>query len=211
MPDVSDETPHWLRQFFWLFLAASLIQFFQAVSGVLLARLVLSPVLLAFGLDAAVGACRELAFAARLGREGKADYASLSKGRVFRILGGGFKGAGLVALVAGAAGLWQGSVPGATLTGVALASVSVLLIPIVGSYMKAVAVELRSPALGAAAVFTFSNSYLSMVLLISQLVRLGMNRWWGDAVGAIVMAPFIIQKGVSLASGHASGEDPSGD
>jgi divalent metal cation (Fe/Co/Zn/Cd) transporter len=74
--------------------------------------------------------------------------------------------------------------------------------------MKAVAVELRSPALGSAAVFTFGNSYLSMVLLVSLLVRLGMDRWWGDALGAIVMAPFMMQKGLQMLAGGPAATAP---
>jgi divalent metal cation (Fe/Co/Zn/Cd) transporter len=84
----------------------------------------------------------------------------------------------------------------------------VLLVPIVGSYMKAVAMELKSPALKAASVFTFGNSYLSMVLLISLLIRLGMDRWWGDPLGALVMVPFIVQKGIQILIGEPGREPP---
>ena len=91
-----------------------------------------------------------------------------------------------------------GSGVGEKLIGVALAALPLLLIPIVGSYMKSVAMELKSPALKAASVFTFANSYLSLVLLISLLIRSGMERWWGDSLGAIMLAPFIIQKGIQI-------------
>ncbi len=73
-----------------------------------------------------------------------------------------------------------------------------LVIPIVGSYMKVLAVELRSQALKSAAIFTFGNSYLSMVLLISQLMSYGMNLRWGDPLGAVVMSPFMAQKGIQI-------------
>ena len=73
-----------------------------------------------------------------------------------------------------------------------------LAIPIIGSYLKVLAVEMRSQTLKAAAVFTFGNSYLSMVLLISQLINLGMDKRWGDPLGAIVMFPFMVQKGIQI-------------
>jgi divalent metal cation (Fe/Co/Zn/Cd) transporter len=73
-----------------------------------------------------------------------------------------------------------------------------LVIPIVGSYMKVLAVELRSQPLRAAAIFTFGNSYLSMVLLVSLLVHSGMGFQWGDAVGGLVMFPFLAQKGIQI-------------
>ena len=37
-----------------------------------------------------------------------------------------------------------------------------------------------------------------MVLLISQLMSIGMNLRWGDPLGAIVMFPFMAQKGIQL-------------
>ena len=60
------------------------------------------------------------------------------------------------------------------------------------------AVELRSQALKSAAIFTFGNSYLSMVLLISLLMSYGMNLRWGDPLGALVMFPFMAQKGIQI-------------
>ena len=73
-----------------------------------------------------------------------------------------------------------------------------LVIPIVGSYMKVLAVELRSQPLKAAAIFTFGNSYLSMVLLVALLVNRGMGFRWGDAVGGLIMFPFLAQKGLQI-------------
>jgi hypothetical protein len=193
-----EDTQHWLRQFFYLFLIASLIQTSQAVSGILLSRLAASPALLAFGLDALVGASRELVLARRLARWKAADVEPGSDRGLLRVIAAGYILVGIAALAAGAVALWQRHQAQPTLPGVALAALSVLLIPIVGSYMKAVAMELKSPALKAASVFTFGNSYLSMVLLVSLLVRSGMERWWGDPLGALVMAPFVIQKGIQI-------------
>lgn len=85
-----------------------------------------------------------------------------------------------------------------SMLGIALAAVSMLVIPIVGSYMKTLAVELRSQALRSAAIFTFGNSYLSLVLLIALLMGYGMNLKWGDPLGSLVMFPFVAQKGIQI-------------
>lgn len=190
-----DETRHWLRQFVFLFLVAGFIQTLMSVSGVVLGWVTASPALLVFGFDAGLGALREFGLAVRLSRSTEPD---LPPPKATRVLPVAYIVVGLLALGSGAERLWQGQASAPTLLGVALAALSVLVVPIVGSYMKAVAVELKSAALKAAAVFTFSNSYLAMVLLISLLVRTGMERWWGDAVGACVMAPFILQKGIQI-------------
>jgi divalent metal cation (Fe/Co/Zn/Cd) transporter len=94
--------------------------------------------------------------------------------------------------------LWSGPRPRATVLGIVVAAVSMLGIPILGSYMKTLAVELRSQALRSAAIFTFGNSYLSMVLLIAMLMSYGMNLAWGDPLGALVMFPFVAQKGIQI-------------
>ena len=82
--------------------------------------------------------------------------------------------------------------------GIVIAAISMLVIPVIGSYMKTLAVELRSQSLKSAAIFTFGNSYLSMVLLIASLLNYGMNLGWGDPLGALVMFPFMAQKGIQI-------------
>jgi divalent metal cation (Fe/Co/Zn/Cd) transporter len=94
--------------------------------------------------------------------------------------------------------LWTGARPQPSVLGIVVAAVSMLVIPIVGSYMKVLAVELRNQALRSAAIFTFGNSYLSMVLLIALLMSYGMNLRWGDPLGALVMFPFMAQKGIQI-------------
>ena len=193
-----DDRQAWIRHFFFLALLTALVHLLQAVASFALWAQVGSPVLLAFGLDALVNASRELILGVRIGRYNTADVAGNPDRGVFRLAGACYVLTGLIAVGVGISGLWSRERPLATLLGVGLAAVSMLLIPIIGSYMKALAMELKSPALKAASVFTFGNSYLSMVLLISLLINSGMDIWWGDALGAIVIAPFIIQKGIQI-------------
>src|SRR5437762_2659016 len=53
-------------------------------------------------------------------------------------------------------------------------------------------------ALVLAAIFTFADSYLSLVLFIAMLMSYAMNLRWGDPIGALVMFPFIAQKGIQI-------------
>jgi divalent metal cation (Fe/Co/Zn/Cd) transporter len=110
----------------------------------------------------------------------------------------GYIAAAAVVLYLGTSTLWTRVWPKPTVLGILLAAVSMLVIPIAGSYMKVLAVELRSQALKSAAIFTFGNSYLSMVLLIAMLMSYGMNLRWGDPLGALVMFPFMAQKGIQI-------------
>jgi divalent metal cation (Fe/Co/Zn/Cd) transporter len=115
-----------------------------------------------------------------------------------KVAGYGYIGAAAGASYLGASALWRGQWPASTVLGIVLAAVSMLVIPIAGSYMKTLAVELRSQSLKSAAIFTFGNSYLSMVLLIALLMSHGMGLRWGDPLGALVMFPFMAQKGIQI-------------
>ena len=142
---------------------------------------------MAFGLDAFVSAVAALVLALRIQREWR-----------HRFVAYGYMAASLVAFYLGASMLWNGERPARNVLGIVVAAVSMLVIPIIGSYMKTLAVELRSQTLKSAAIFTFGNSYLSMVLLIALLLNAGMDLRWGDPLGALVMFPFIAQKGIQI-------------
>lgn len=146
-----------------------------------------SAVLMAYGLDAVVSAVAALVLAVRIQREWRNKFVAY-----------GYMAASAGAFYLGASMLWNGQRPRASVLGIVVAAVSMLVIPIVGSYMKVLAVELRSQALKSAAIFTFGNSYLSMVLLIALLMSYGMNLRWGDPLGALVMFPFMAQKGIQI-------------
>lgn len=194
----NNEIQKWLGQFMALGLLTAGVGFLQAGAGIFIFVRSASPLLLVYGLDALVGAGREILLARRIAVHRTADLAAPPDAIGFRIVAGLYLLVGVAGLVLGVVYLWQGRRPAPSFLGVALAAISMLLVPIIGSYMKSLAMEVRSPALKAAAVFTFGNSYLAMVLLIGLLINLGMQYWWGDPAGAVVMSPFIIQKGLQI-------------
>ncbi len=184
---MSSERELWLRHFFYLALFASLFHTLQFTASLVLWITTRSAALMAYGLDALVSAVAAVVLAARLQREWRNKFVAY-----------GYMAAAAGAFYFGASMLWTGARPRSTVLGIAVAAVSMLVIPIVGSYMKVLAVELRSQALRSAAIFTFGNSYLSMVLLIALLMSYGMNLPWGDPLGALVMFPFMAQKGIQI-------------
>lgn len=184
---MSEERDTWIRHFFYLALFAALFHSLQFLSSLALWRLTKSAALLVFGLDAVVSAVAALFLAGRIQREWRNKFVAC-----------GYIAAAVAAFLVAAYMLWTAQWPAPTVLGIVVAAVSMLVIPIVGSYMKVLAVELRSQALKSAAIFTFGNSYLSMVLLISQLMSYGMNLRWGDPLGALVMFPFMAQKGIQI-------------
>jgi hypothetical protein len=193
-----DDRQTWIRHSFYLALLTAFYHTLQFGAGVAIFRATHSPALLTYAIDAIVSAPAALILALRIQRHNRIDIIGIEEKWRFRVVAGGYIAGGLIGLYLGASALWIGFRVARNLLGIVLAAVSMLAIPIIGSYMKVLAVELRSQALKSAAVFTFGNSYLSMVLLISQLMNIGMDKPWGDPLGALVMFPFMMQKGIQI-------------
>ena len=184
---MTSERETWIRHFLYLALFAAAFHTLQFLGSLTLWTRTNSAALMSYGLDAAVSAIAALVLAVRVRREWRNKFVAYA-----------YLAAAAGSLYLGASMFWRGGRPQPTVLGIVVAAISMLVIPIVGSYMKVLAVELRSQALKSAAIFTFGNSYLSMVLLIALLMSYGMNLRWGDPLGALVMFPFMAQKGIQI-------------
>jgi len=184
---MTSERETWIRHFFYLALFAAGFHGLQFLAALILWMRTKSAAVMSYGFDAVVSVIAALILAGHIQREWRNKFVAY-----------GYLAASAGAFYLGASMLWRGDRPQPTVLGIVLAAVSMLVIPIVGSYMKVLAVELRSQALKSAAIFTFGNSYLSMVLLIALLMSYGMNLRWGDPLGALVMFPFMAQKGIQI-------------
>jgi hypothetical protein len=184
----------WIRQSFSLALLTAIFHFLQFIASIALWTTTNSAALAAFGLDAIVSGAAALVLASRIHK----SFDTLSDNWRSRGIGYAYLAAAAAILLIGGRQLWLSDRAARSFWGVAVAALSMLVIPIIGSYMKTLAVELRSQPLKAAAIFTFGNSYLSMVLLIALLLNAGMNLPAGDALGALVMFPFLAQKGIQI-------------
>jgi hypothetical protein len=202
LASMSDERATWIRHMALLALFTAFFHLLQFVTSAVLWKKTDSPVLAAFGLDAIVSA----AAAFRLSFRVRRHYETLVVRWRSRLIGYGYVLAAVLSLVLGIATLMSGHRPERSLMGIALAFISMLVVPIAGSYMKVLGVELRNQTLKDAAVFTFGNSYLSMVLLIALMLNAGMDFRWGDALGALVMIPFLAQKGIQILIEEGSAE-----
>ena len=184
---MTEDRETWLRHFFFLALFAAAFHSLQFITSFWLWIGTNSAALMSYGLDAAVSATAALVLAARIQRDWRNKFVAY-----------GYMAAAAISFYLGVSTLWSGRWPKANVLGIVVAAVSMLVIPILGSYMKTLAVELRNQALKSAAIFTFGNSYLSMVLLIGMLMSYAMNLRWGDPLAALVMFPFMAQKGIQI-------------
>ncbi len=86
--------------------------------------------------------------------------------------------------------------PEHSLPGIILASVSLVVMPLLSRAKRRVAVHLKSAALNADAKQTEFCTYLSAILLGGLLLNAALNLWWADPVAALIMVPIIAKEGI---------------
>jgi divalent metal cation (Fe/Co/Zn/Cd) transporter len=80
--------------------------------------------------------------------------------------------------------------------GVAESLASVVVLPVLGVAKYRVALRLRSRALRADGMLTLFGATLALVALAALLAERALGWWWGDAVGALVIAAAVAAEGV---------------
>jgi cation diffusion facilitator family transporter len=92
-------------------------------------------------------------------------------------------------------GLLSGEGPASSTLGLALAIVSLAVMPALAYGKQRTGRELGSRALQADAIETWVCSYLSLALLAGIGLHAAFDWWWADPVGALAMLPVIIWQG----------------
>jgi len=114
----------------------------------------------------------------------------------------------LAAYVSSQAGwtLWQRAAPQESWIGILLASVSLVVMPLISWGKLRAAREIGSAALRAEAKETLACSYLSLTLLLG----LGANAircwWWADPLAALLMVPWLVKEGREGLGGEEGSE-----
>lgn len=91
--------------------------------------------------------------------------------------------------------------PGESLVGIMLASVSLVVMPLLVRAKRKVARGIKSGALMADAKQTELCTYLSAILLVGLLLNALLGWWWADPVAALVMVPLITKEGIEALRG----------
>lgn len=94
--------------------------------------------------------------------------------------------------------------PEHSLTGIILACVSLVVMPLLTRAKRRVAVHLKSAAMNADAKQTEFCVYLSAILLGGLLLNAVANLWWADPISGITMVPIIAKEGVEGLRGDTS-------
>jgi divalent metal cation (Fe/Co/Zn/Cd) transporter len=85
--------------------------------------------------------------------------------------------------------------PEQSVFGIAIACVSLIVMPILSRAKKRVGKELKSAAMHADAKQTDFCVYLSAILLLGLILNASLGWWWADPVAGLVMVPIIAHEG----------------
>jgi divalent metal cation (Fe/Co/Zn/Cd) transporter len=92
--------------------------------------------------------------------------------------------------------------PERSIPGIALACVSLVVMPLLSRAKKRVANELGSSAMHADAKQTDFCVYLSVILLLGLVLNATLGWWWADPTAALLMVPLIAKEGVEAMKGE---------
>lgn len=96
--------------------------------------------------------------------------------------------------------------PDATYLGIGIATLSLVVMPLLARAKRRVAKEIHSHAMEADARQTDICTYLSAILLGGLLLNAILGWWWADPVAALVMIPIVVKEGIGALRGEACGD-----
>jgi divalent metal cation (Fe/Co/Zn/Cd) transporter len=99
--------------------------------------------------------------------------------------------------------LWFFEPPDASYAGIALASISLVVMPWLARAKRKVAYALNSRAMHADSRQTDICAYLSAILLGGLVLNAFVGWWWADPVAALVMVPIIGREGIGALRGES--------
>src|SRR5580693_4195519 len=116
--------------------------------------------------------------------------------RALKIVGICFLGLAAYIAYESVSDLWLRRAPEHSIPGIALACVSLVVMPLLSRAKRKVGRALGSAAMHADAKQTEFCTYLSAVVLTGLLLNALFGLWWADPVAALVMGPIIAKEGI---------------
>jgi divalent metal cation (Fe/Co/Zn/Cd) transporter len=166
-----------------------------------------SVALIGFGVDSFIEVTASLAAIWRLHLDTDARRRVFAERRALRIIGLCFLALAAYVAVDAIRSLIGRATPKESLLGIAIASVSLVVMPLLAGAKRVVANALASQAIRAEARQTDICMYLSAILLGGLGRNALFGWWWADPIAALVMVPLIAWEGRQALRGHAACED----
>jgi divalent metal cation (Fe/Co/Zn/Cd) transporter len=171
----------------------------EAVVGLTAGFVSGSVALVAFALDSIVEASSGGILVWRLSAEANQGRASEEVERkAIRLVAWAFFALATYVGIRSLSDLIRGSRPEESMPGIALAVVSLVVMPVLARQKHKVARRLDSRALQADSTQTSLCTYLSAFLLVGLVVNASLGWWWADPVAGLAIAAFAAKEGLEL-------------
>jgi len=151
--------------------------------------------LLGFGIDSFIEVTSGAAVLWRMSVDADAHRREHNEKLTLRIVGGCFVALAVYVSYESITDLIRRSKPDASLAGIILAAVSLVVMPLLSRAKRRVGNQLASAAMHADAKQTEFCTYLSAILLGGLLLNSLFGLWWADPVAGLIMTPIIAKEG----------------
>jgi divalent metal cation (Fe/Co/Zn/Cd) transporter len=188
----------------WLTVGWNVVEGVIAVASGVMAG---SVALIGFGLDSFIEVTAAGVLIWRLGLPEHDESAEQRERTSHRVVGITFLALALYIAAQAVYTVATGEQPEASGTGLVLAVVSLIVMPVLGLAKRANARQIGSRALIAESTETLVCSYLSFALLVGLGANAAFGWWWADITAALAMVPWIIREGLEGVSGEACEDD----
>ena len=173
------------------------------VSGVMAG----SVALVGFGVDSAIEVTASGAAQWRLRSDSNETRRGQAELTTLRIVGACFIALAAYVIADSAKTLWLREAPNRSASGIAVLTMSIIVMPLLARSKRRVADKLGSGALRAEAKQTSLCAYLSVIALCGVLLNSVLGWWWADPVAALAMTPIIFREGLEGVRGDKCVDD----
>jgi len=151
--------------------------------------------LVGFGMDSFIEVTSGAALLWRMSVDKDVERRERNEKLSLRIVGICFIALALYIAYEAISDLARKSAPAHSIPGIALACVSLVVMPILSRAKKKVGNALGSAAMNADARQTDFCVYLSVILLAGLVLNAALGWWWADPVAALIMVPIVAKEG----------------
>jgi divalent metal cation (Fe/Co/Zn/Cd) transporter len=155
-----------------------------------------SVALISFGIDSVIEVTASAAAQWRLRADVHAGRRERAERITKRVIGWSFLALALYVLYESAETLWRRARPERSIVGIAILTLSVVVMPLLARAKRRVARAMRSGALESEATQTALCAYLSAIALAGVALNAVLGWWWADPVAALAMVPIIAKEGL---------------
>jgi divalent metal cation (Fe/Co/Zn/Cd) transporter len=152
--------------------------------------------LVGFGLDSFIEVTSGATLLWRMSVDAQEVEREHNEKLALRIVGACFVSLSLYILFESLSDLVARRAPQHSVAGIALAIVSLIVMPLLSRAKRRVGNSLQSAAMHADAKQTEFCTYLSAILLGGLLLNAAFGLWWADPAAGLIMAPLILREGI---------------